>query len=425
MENPSLRFSMLRVFHTADWHLGQTFHGHDRDYEHGCFLTWLLTQIVERKPDVLLVAGDVFDSGNPSAGAQKLYYDFLRRAVDAHPAMDIVLTAGNHDAAARLEAPAPILRSLNVHVVGTVERPSGTEIDYSKFLIPLKDASGSVAALALAVPYLRASDLPQVEAHDSYAAGARTFYRRATDAACQIRDERYSKAVLIGLGHCHLMEGAESRDSERRLVVGGLEALRADDFPAELCYVALGHLHKPQAFQGGRVQYSGSPLPLSFTERDYRHRVLELEFGAEGLVHANSLEIPRVVPLMSLPTGRAVSLSELEKMLRATDFGPPRDADQQPFLEIRYLDDGPDPTRRHRVEEALKDKPVRLASTKFEAATKDSNAVGQPNREGLGDLGSLDALEVLLAAYQETYPDGEPDHEMLQAFQEILTGIDS
>lgn len=416
---------MLRVFHTADWHLGQTFHGYDRDYEHGCFLAWLLTQIEERKPDVLLVAGDVFDSGNPSAGSQKLYFDFLRRAVDTHPAMDIVLTAGNHDAAGRLEAPAPVLRSLNVHVVGTVERPSSGEIDYSKFLIPLKDASGSVAAIALAVPYLRASDLPQVEANESYVAGARTFYRRATDAARRIRDEKHPEAVLIGLGHCHLMEGAESRDSERRLVVGGLEALRADDFPAELCYVALGHLHKPQAFQGGRVQYSGSPLPLSFTERDYRHRVLELEFGAEGLVKTHSLEIPRVVPLLSLPKGRAVPISELENMLRATDFGPPLEQEQQPFLEIRYLDDGPDPTRRHRVEEALKEKPVRLASTKFEASPKDCNAVGQPNSKSLGDLGSLDALEVLLAAFKETYPDGEPAPEMLQAFQEILVGFDS
>lgn len=416
---------MLRVFHTADWHLGQTFHGYDRDYEQGCFLAWLLTQIEERKPDVLLVAGDVFDSGNPSAGAQKLYYDFLRRAVDARPAMEIVLTAGNHDAAARLEAPAPILRSLNVHVVGTVERPSGAEIDYSKFLIPLKDASGSVAALALAVPYLRASDLPQVEGNDSYVAGARTFYRRVTDAACRIRDERFPEAVLIGLGHCHLMEGAESRDSERRLVVGGLEALRADDFPAELCYVALGHLHKPQAFQGGRVQYSGSPVPLSFTERDYRHRVLELEFGAEGLVKTNSLEIPRVVPLLSMPRGRAVPISELESILRSTDFGPPIVHEQQAFLEICYLDDGPDPTRRHRVEEALKDKPVRLASTKFEASPKGSDADEQPIREGLGDLGSLDALAVLLAAYKETYPDGEPDPEMLQAFQEILVGFHS
>jgi exonuclease SbcD len=62
----------MRVFHTADWHLGQTFHEYDRDYEHGCFLNWLLQEIGSRKPDALLISGDVFDSVNPPASAQRM-----------------------------------------------------------------------------------------------------------------------------------------------------------------------------------------------------------------------------------------------------------------------------------------------------------------------------------------------------------------
>jgi exonuclease SbcD len=88
----------LRVFHTADWHLGQTFHAFDRDYEHGRFLEWLLQALAERKPDALLIAGDIFDTINPSAAAQKRYFGFLAEARRRLPALQIVVTAGNHDA---------------------------------------------------------------------------------------------------------------------------------------------------------------------------------------------------------------------------------------------------------------------------------------------------------------------------------------
>jgi exonuclease SbcD len=415
---------MLRVFHTADWHLGQTFHNYERDYEHERFLDWLLQQIANRKPDALLIAGDVFDNVNPSGSAQRMYYNFLRKAADIHPSLQIVLTAGNHDAATRIEAPAPVLESLNVRAIGTVDRTEDAHIVYSKFLIPLKDASGEVRAIAIAVPYLRFADLPQhPESHNDYTAGLRSFYQQVTQEACRLRDSAFPGAVLIGMGHCHLLEGAESRDSERRLVVGGLEALSAEAFPPELCYVALGHLHKPQTFQDGRVQYSGSPIPLSFTEREYKHRILELEFDANGLTSAHTLEIPRSVELLSLPKGRALPMAELEALLRSADFGSAHTPHQQPYLEVRYLDDGPDPTRRHRIETALANKPVRLASTKLEAPAKERANGTSETEDGLGDIRSIDALEVLLAAHRERHPDAEPEPELLRAFQEILTQL--
>jgi exonuclease SbcD len=417
----------MRIFHTADWHLGQTFHDYDWDYEHRCFLEWLLGQIDARKPDAMLLAGDVFDSVNPPASAQRMYYDFLKKAVDAHPSLQIVVTAGNHDAAARLEAPAYLLSHFNVHVLGTVRHPTHSTIDYSKLLVPLKNSSGEVAAIVLAVPYLRFTDLPHVpetaEAAAAYQTGMEAFYEQLTAEARRLRDERYPNAVLVGMGHCHLMGGAESRDSERRLIVGGLEALTASSFPAELSYVALGHLHKPQAFQDGRVAYSGSPIPLSFTERQYRHQIWELEFAGTGLIERRSVEMPRAVALLSLPEGGAVPMTELLTVLSNADYGSGLGVEQYPFLEVRYLDDGPDPTRRHRIEEALKYKPVRLAATKFEPrlqqmGANDGNAVA-----GLGDLRSIDPLEVLLAAHRDSHGGAEPEAEVLAAFREILTQV--
>ncbi len=414
----------MRLLHTADWHLGQTFHDYSREYEHACFFDWLALQIRERQPDALLVSGDVFDSVNPPASAQRLYYDFLKRATDTHPRLQIVITAGNHDAAARLEAPAPLLHRFNAVVVGTVERTAEARIDYSKFLVPLRDTSGQVAAIVLAVPFLRMGDLPQTPgAQDSYTAGVAAFYEQLTDHARAFRDSEHPGAALVAMGHCHLTEGAESRDSERRLVVGGLESLSAGAFPKELAYVALGHLHKPQSFDGGRVQYSGSPIPLSFTEKEYRHRVCECEFGPDGLLVQRSLEIPRSVGLLSLPKGKAVPLGQLETLLQKEDYGAVDSSDKHPFLEVRYLDDGPDPTRRYRIEQALAGKPVRLASTKFETKDTASASARPQGEQDLGDLQSVDPLEVLLAAYNERYEGAEPEAVVLAAFKEILSEV--
>lgn len=97
----------MRLLHTSDWHLGQTLHNFERGYEHQRFLDWLLDTLVMEQVDVLLVAGDVFDNANPSAASQKQLYVFLQQARARLPALQLVVVAGNHDSAGRLEAPAP------------------------------------------------------------------------------------------------------------------------------------------------------------------------------------------------------------------------------------------------------------------------------------------------------------------------------
>ena len=255
---------MLTVFHTADWHLGQSFFGFDRDFEHAAFLEWLLQELQSQQPDAMLLAGDVFDTINPSAQSLRRYYDFLARAHALLPELQIVITAGNHDAGARLEAPSELLHSLNVSIVGTVSRDEQGTIDLRKFLVPLKNHAGNIEAIVLAVPFLRPSDVPLLtEAADPYLDGIRELYRQVTNAALQFKSEHCSNAAIIAMGHCHLTGGQESLDSERRLVIGGAEALNAETFAPEISYVALGHLHKPQHFCDGSIRYCGSPIPLS------------------------------------------------------------------------------------------------------------------------------------------------------------------
>ena len=170
----------LKLIHTADWHLGQTFFGYDREAEHEAFLGFLTNLLVERETDVLLIAGDVFDVTNPSAGAQRRFYRFLREANRLNPGLQIVIIAGNHDSAIRLEAPNPLLEELNTSIVGIVGRTDSGEIDLASLVVPLRNRAGEREALCLAVPFLRQGDYPAAPEGelDSYVAGIGRMYRR-------------------------------------------------------------------------------------------------------------------------------------------------------------------------------------------------------------------------------------------------------
>ena len=143
----------MKILHTADWHIGQLFHEYDRTYEHQQFLNWLDGTLVSEQIDVLLISGDVFDLSNPSAASVKMFYSFLNKAVNANPDLQIIITAGNHDSAARLESPKPLLESSNIHIIGLVEKTEDGSIDYDKLIISLKDKHGTTQAWCLAVPF--------------------------------------------------------------------------------------------------------------------------------------------------------------------------------------------------------------------------------------------------------------------------------
>ena len=422
----------LRLFHTADWHLGQTFHGYDRDHEHAAFLDWLLAKLTERRPHALLLAGDVFDTVNPSSLAQRRFYNFLAAAHHALPELQVVITAGNHDAAARLEAPAELFNAFNIRVVGTVPRLSDGSIDYPRFLIPLVGDTHQVEALALAVPFLRPNDVPPLpEASDPYLEGIRHLYHELTRQAVAQRAAHHPGAALVALGHCHLQSARETQDSERRLVIGGAEALRTDTFPADLAYVALGHLHLPQAFEQGRIRYCGSPIPLSFSEVSYTHQILELTFDQGRLLNTEPLAIPRVVPLLRFPEKAASALSdllpELAKLPPASEVPPAL----WPYVEINALDDGPDPTRRRKVETSLENKAARLAAFRLHApsrgepgSTDPSNAWSQAAPRDAASLQSLDPV-ALASDYHRQRFQHDADPELLSCLREIILTADT
>ena len=177
----------MKIIHTADWHLGQTFYGYERKKEHALFLDWLYAILKERAADVLLIAGDLFDTPNPSAEAQRMYYHFLKRVTAENPELQIIVTAGNHDSAARIEAPAPLLESINVFVSGVVHY-NGEDIDYDRMIVPLK-----CGGCCLAVPYLRQNDQPGGE---NFSEGVKSLYSQLYTRAVE-----RSLSPIIAMGH--------------------------------------------------------------------------------------------------------------------------------------------------------------------------------------------------------------------------------
>ncbi|MFL9628460.1 exonuclease SbcCD subunit D C-terminal domain-containing protein [Aeromonas jandaei] len=403
----------MKILHTADWHLGHQLHGHDRRFEHDAFLDWLSDTLKAREIDALLVAGDLFDTANPPASAWQQLYRFLARLRAELPHLNMVLIGGNHDSPSKLDAPHELLRAFDLHLVGSISRDSEGKLDTDRLLVPLQDREGKIAAWCAAVPFLRSSDLrveQLAEGQDRLIEGVRQIY---AEVLAEGRARCGEDLPLIAMGHAYLAAGQLSELSERRVLGGNQHALPAELF-AGADYTALGHLHLAQSPAEG-VHYSGSPLPLSLTEANYNHQVLEVTFAGGKLAGLERIPVPRAVEMIRLPQS---PLDDALKAIEALTL-PPCPQEAQPFLEVRLLLPKPEARIRERILAAIADKPVRLAriSTQY-----------QGSGEGLADgrerrrLDELSPTEVFRLCYQRQF-EGEPEAQLVASFEEILEQV--
>lgn len=404
----------MKILHTGDWHIGQLFHEYDRTYEHQQFLDWLLETLIKERIDVLLVSGDVFDLSNPSAASIKMFYSFLNQAVKYSPHLQIIITAGNHDSASRLESPKPLLESSNIHIVGLVQKDANGNIDYGKITIPLRDRNGNIKAWCIAAPFLRMGDYPVVtEGNNLYAEGVASFYKNAYEHVASKKERGHA---IIGLGHLHTQQ-AEVGDMDKveRLIMGGVECISASAFHEDICYVALGHIHKAQRIGGKEhIRYCGSSLPMSFSEIHYKHQVITFKINEEKIEDLKTIEIPVSVPLMRVPTVHS-SLSEVISSLEQMPVFE-GDFNKAPYLEVPVLLDGPEPGLRHKIESALAGKNTRLAKidVRYHNATTEQKANATNSRAQLNELNPLDILQKV---YQNKYNNPIPE-DLLKLFQQ-------
>ncbi|MDL2211151.1 exonuclease subunit SbcD [Bacteroides sp. OttesenSCG-928-M17] len=409
---------MIRILHTADWHLGQTFFGYDRTAEHQHFLDWLCDQVKVLEIDALIVAGDLFDVANPSSLSQRMFYRFIRRVTLENPRLQIVVVAGNHDSAGRLEAPQPLLEEINMTVKGSVKKRDGM-IDYDDLIVELRNASGEVEAFCLAVPFLRQGDYPTVDAAcgNPYTEGVKELYKQLTQHALLCKQPGQA---LVAVGHLQAT-GSEiaGKDHSERTIIGGLEAVSPEAFSSDIAYTALGHIHKSQRVSGREdVRYAGSPLSMSFAEKHYKHGVVLVTLDKGTLSSIEKIEYTPLVPLLSIPNGAP---EPPERVLELIEQLPERTDDcDAPYLELNVLFTEPDPMFPRLVRDALAEKQVRLGRI-VPSYLRGDELSAEEEILTVG-LQEMDPLQIMKKTFEKTYGNELPE-ELLQLFQEARRSL--
>lgn len=398
----------MKLLHTSDWHLGRNLYGRQRYKEFSLFLDWMIETLEDQKIDILLIAGDIFDTTTPGNRAQELYYKFLCQ-VASTGCSHIVITAGNHDSPTFLDAPGALLQALNIHVVG--------ELSEEREVL-LLDVQGQKILLC-PVPYLRDRDIRQVEAGETaedksrkLAQGIQDHYGRVVDRALEIRQSQDNPDTipLVAMGHLFTAGGKTvDKDGVRELYVGSLAHLGEDVFPSSIDYLALGHLHVPQIVHHcEHRRYSGSPLPMGFGEAGQDKMVIAVEFkGTERTI--TPLKVPTFQSLEKVKG----DLGEIQGALELLKMGQ-----NSIWLEIEYTGE-PMSTLRELLEELVQGTQLDILRIKNKALM-DRVLSSDKIEESLDDLNESLVFERCLDAF-EIPP--EERSEYLRSYGEILQTI--
>jgi exonuclease SbcD len=258
----------IKLIHTSDWHLGRIFYKTHLTEDQAYILDQFIDIVRDERPDVVLIAGDVYDRSTPPVEAVELLDDTLSRIVLGLGIPTIVI-AGNHDSPERLSFGSSLMQSKGLHIVGLPEFCSP---------IGMADESGPVwfVPLPYAEPAVVRDRLGAGEAKDhdaSMAAQVNAAFHGAERAAQ--REDR-----VVAVAHAYVAGGQQS-ESERPLTLGGTGAVDIGHF-ASFSYVAMGHLHRPQTLAGSRVRYSGSLMKYSFDEADHAKSVTVADIDGAG-----------------------------------------------------------------------------------------------------------------------------------------------
>lgn len=296
----------MRILHTSDWHIGRTFHGHSTLAALAEVLGALVAQVREHDVDVVLLAGDVFDSATPAAPAYTLLTDTLAAVHDA--GAQIIVTSGNHDSAARLGFQSRLLRE-GIHVV-TDPRGIATPIT-------IEDEHGPVRFFGL--PYLEPAIVRQHWAEDAEAPPLRTQAQTLAHAMSLVRtgqDAHPGRSVVVA--HCFAAGVDATVGLEREIRQGGIDMVPLSVFDGA-DYVALGHIHGRQTLSEG-VRYAGAPLHYSFGEQHKERGSWLVELDADGLADVTWLALPVPRRLVTLTGSLDEILSEENAAAHADDW---------------------------------------------------------------------------------------------------------
>ena len=291
----------MKILHTSDWHLGCSLCGHKRYEEYEQFISWLDGLIRKEQIDVVLISGDLFDTGTPGNRALEIYYRFLNR-VTVIPGLQVIVIAGNHDSPSLINAPQALLKHLRIHVFGSItDRPEDN-------IVEIVDRNGQTSLIVCAVPYLRDRDIRLTEPGESIEdktrkleEGVQAHYRQVNRIAREKQKSSNSRIPIVAMGHLFVSGGKTVEgDGVRELYVGNLARIHAETLCEGVDYFALGHLHIPQKIAGkDMIRYCGSPIALGFEDAKNQKQVVIIEFGSKDPV-ARTVDVPKFQNILTL-----------------------------------------------------------------------------------------------------------------------------
>lgn len=426
----------MKILHTSDWHLGRSLYGRKRYEEFSAFLDWLAQTIEDEKVDALLVAGDVFDTSTPSNRAQELYYRFLCR-VAASCCRHVVVVAGNHDSPSFLNAPKELLRALNVYVVGSMTDVLEDEVipilDFGLRNADCEDAEDKSkinlekSAIICAVPYLRDKDVRTVEPGETIddknrklVEGIKAHYAEVVKIAERKREEiiqqsaiknPQSQIPIVAMGHLFTAGGKTvDGDGVRELYVGSLAHVGEEVFPSSIDYLALGHLHVPQAVGSAEhIRYCGSPIPMGYGEATQEKKVVLVEFNSTT-PDIQELSVPCFQELVRIVGSLDDIHAKLEELKKE---------ESSAWLEIEYTGRDIIGNLSEMLDEAMTDSAMEIRRIK-NRRVMDRVISSVAEDETLDDLDAGDVFTRCLDAFE--VPD-EDREELTVSYNEIIKSL--
>ena len=399
----------MKILHTADWHIGKVLHKQELREEMILFFDWLIETIETQSIDVLLVSGDIFDLANPAVKDRELYYQFLSRLLPYN--IKVIITGGNHDAIGLLNAPVTILRHLNISIIGGATEKIKDE------LIPIENKNGEMELVVAAVPFLRDKDLRNKNTDSQYKnriEAIREGIKNHYTQLAEIIQSKYPNIPSIAMGHLYA-SGSITSESERDIHIGNAAAVESAIFNEAYDYVALGHIHRPQIVgKSPYVRYSGSPIALSFSEREDK-KVVVIVNVADGKVSEPKL--------ISIPKQRAlhkIKGTEQEVIASLKNYKPEHTLPS--FVEIEVLEDQYNPLILSRIDRVIESYNEEVAfkilksRVTFTKGGKDTSQLFEKGTH-IDDITPLDVFNKMLED-NET-----PDNELTnlqEAFRQLL-----
>ncbi|MBR2492794.1 MAG: exonuclease SbcCD subunit D [Paludibacteraceae bacterium] len=375
----------MKILHTSDWHLGHTLYGYDRTVEHKAMLEQMVEIVREHRPDVFLLAGDVYHTSQPSSAVQTMFSEAMVSLHQAHPEMYIVVIAGNHDSASKHEIFTTPWRALNVYAIGNLDK------EYpEKHIIEVPEKG-----VVLAVPYAYERNIPD------------GFFQELIDL------NRTTELPIVLMAHT-TVKGADITGHDKRYTdqVGGIDYIEVEKMGKGYDYLALGHIHKPQYIHTGKhnVRYSGTPIPVSFDE-DYKHSVSLLEVNKGETPIIKELEIKNTFPLITLPNQDYATWDEAKDLLRNFPDEVPA------YIRLNVLVEGFLPPNAK--DEAYKITEGKQCKVCLLNAKQKNNATSETHSFSVQELQEMNPLDIAIN-YAQTIG-AELDDEMQEMFKQVLT----